>query len=144
MGKARSLSGSRPELEIAQPSAATFQQNHLLSVIGYITNVFACLGIIHHGSARNVDIRVLTVGAMTLVSSAISAVFGIHVLLILQVKQRPEVMVSTQNDVTSMPTITAIRASVGLIFDVFQVHRASSALARTAYYSDIIYEIRLH
>jgi hypothetical protein len=49
--------------------------------------------------------------------------------LVPQVKQRPIIMVATQDDAAALATVTAIRTSVGVVLDMLEVHGASAALS---------------
>ena len=81
---------------------------------------------------------------MTLVLAAIAPVFSEDMAFVLQVKQCPVVVVTTQNDAAALSSVAAIGATVGVILHMAQVHRALATLARTAVYLDVVYEIRFH
>jgi hypothetical protein len=66
---------------------------------------------------------------MTFILTAIASVLGKDMTFILQVQQRPEVMISSQNDAAALATVATVRAAVGVIFHVAQMHTAPSALA---------------
>ena len=71
---ARSLIGCCAELEVAQSAATTFQKNHFLLVFHNIADILSGLGIIYDSTARNINIDILAVSAVTLVATAIAAV----------------------------------------------------------------------
>ena len=53
-------------------------------------------------------------------------------------------MVSTQNNASTLSTITTVRTSVGVILHMAQVHTALTTLARAAVNLYVVYEITLH
>ena len=139
-----SLVRSRAELEVTKTATTTLQKQHLLTVVGDIADVLTRLGVIDHRSTRHIDIDILAIGAMTLVLTAVTTMLGKDMALVFQMEQRPVIMVSTQNDATTLATITAIGATVGVILHVTKVHRAFAALTRAAIDLHIVYEIRFH
>ena len=66
---------------------------------------------------------------MTLVATTIPTVLRKDVALILQVKQGPVVVVTTQVDAASLAAVTPIGSAVGVVLHVAQVHRPTSALS---------------
>ena len=56
-----------------------------MSVVGYIADIFAGFCIIDHRATGHVDVDILAVGAVTLVATAITAVFGEDMALVSQV-----------------------------------------------------------
>ena len=141
LGIAWSLIGGRAKLEVAKSSASALQQQHLLSVVGNVANILARLGIIHHRTARHIDIHVLAVGAMTLVATAIAAMLGKHMTLVFQVEQCPVVVVAAKIDASALTSVATIWTSVGIILHMPKVHASPSALSRAAIYLNVIYEI---
>jgi len=109
--------------------------------VHYVTDIFASLGIIYHGSARHIYIDILAIGAMSLVMAAVTAVLRIDVLLIAQVQKGPIVMVSAQDNRPALTAVTTVRTAVRVILDMLQVHGTASALTRAAAYLDVIDEI---
>ena len=81
---------------------------------------------------------------MTLILPAVAAMLCEDVSLVAQVQQRPEVMVSTQDDAATLTTVTAVRPPVGVVLHVLQVHRSLATLSRAAQNLHIVYEITLH
>ena len=61
--------------------------------------------------------------------------------LIFQMEQGPEIMVATEIYTAAVTAVTAVRTAIGLVFHMTQVHRPTAALARTAIYFHIVYEI---
>ena len=135
---------SGTELEITQSAPATFQQHDLLTVVGHIAHEFSGFGIVDHGSWRHVHIDIFAVGSVALVPPAIAAVPGEDVAFVFQVQQRPVIMIAAQDDVAAPAAVAAVRAAVGVVLDVLQVHRPSPALTRTTQYLYVVYEITLH
>jgi hypothetical protein len=52
-----------------------------------------------------------------------------NVPLILQVQQRPVVMVAAQDDAATLAAVTTVRTSVGVILNMAEMHGSPSALA---------------
>ena len=119
---ARSLVGSRTELEVAQSATTALEQQHLLSVVHDVAHILAGFGIVHHRSARYVDVNVLAVLAVALVASAVAAVFGKHVALELEVKQRPVVVVAAQIDAATVSAVASVGSAVRVVLYMAQVH----------------------
>ena len=117
------------------------EQQHLLSVIGDVAHILSRLGVIHHRSARNVNINILSVLAVTLVPTAVSTVFGKHVTLIFKMQQSPVIVVAAQVYVSSPSAVASVGTAIGLIFDVPQVHGATSTFSRAAIYLHVIYKV---
>ena len=95
----------------------------------HVAYVLARLGVVHHRSARHVDVYVLAVLAVTLVATAVASVLGEDVALELKVEQRPVVVVAAQVDAAAVSAVAAVGSAVGVILHVTEVHRASAALA---------------
>ena len=66
---------------------------------------------------------------MTLVLAAVTTVLCEDMALVPQVKQRPIIMVATQDDAAALATVTAVRTSIGVVLDMLEVHGASAALS---------------
>ena len=81
---------------------------------------------------------------MTFVLSTIAAMLSEDMAFVFQVKQSPVVMVAAQIDAAPFTAVTAIGTAIGVIFHMFQVHRALTALTRAAHDLDIVYEIGFH
>ena len=141
---ARSLVRGAAELEVAQSSATAFQQHDHLAVVRHVAHVLSRLGVIHHRTAGHVDVDVLAVRAVTLVPTAVAPVLRKDVALVLQVQQRPVVMIPAQVDVATPAAVAPVGAAVRVILHVLQVHRPLAALARAAQYLHIVYEVALH
>ena len=120
---------------------AALEEQHLLSVVSHIANELSGFGIIDHGTARHIDIDVLTVSAMTLVTSSIATMLGEEVALILQMQQGPVVVVAAKIDASSTSAIATVRTAIRLVLHVAQVHGAFTTLTRAAVDLYIIYEI---
>ena len=140
----RCLIRSRSELEITQSATTAFQEEHLLTIISDITDVLSRLGIIDHCTTGYVDIHILTVGTVTLVLAAVAAMLCEDMTLVLQMEERPVVMIATQDHAAAFATVTTIGTTVGVILHMAQVHTTLAALARAAIYLHIVNEIRFH
>ena len=78
---------------------------------------------------------------MALVASTVTTVLRKDVAFVLQVQQRPVVVVATQYDTAALAAVAAVRATVRVVLHVLQVHRAFAALAAPAQYLYVVYEI---
>ena len=81
---------------------------------------------------------------MTLVFATVATVLGEDMSLVLQVQQSPIVMVATQENAATLTTVTTIRTAVGIVFHMFQVHRAPATLSRAAHDLHVVNEITFH
>ena len=135
------LIGRSTELEITKSATTTLEQKHLLPIISYITNVLASLSIVNHRTTRHVNIDVLTVSAMTFITSTITTMLSKEVTLIFEVQQRPVVVVAAKIDASSTSAIATVRSTIRLVLHVAQVHGAFTTLTRAAIDFYIIYEI---
>jgi hypothetical protein len=70
--------------------------------------------------------------------------FGKDVTLVLQVQQRPIVVVATQDDAAAFTTVTPVGAAVRVILHMAQVHGALAAFAAATVYLDVVYEVAFH
>ena len=61
---------------------------------------------------------------MTLITATISTMLGKEVALILEVQQRPVVMVAAEIDASSTSAVATVRTAVRLVLYVAQVHGA--------------------
>ncbi|CUQ57299.1 Uncharacterised protein [Segatella copri] len=78
---------------------------------------------------------------MTLITATISTMLGKEVALILEVQQRPVVMVAAEIDASSTSAVATVRTAVRLVLYVAQVHGALATLTRAALYLYVVYEI---
>ena len=135
------LVGGSGKVLVAHAAASALEEHHDLAVCGNVADVLACLCIVNHRSARDVDVSVFTVGPRTAVGSAIASVTGKHVPFVAQVQECPVVVVAAQVDVSTASAVTAIRSTHRDVLGAMHVHGASAAFTRTATYLDVIYEI---
>ena len=80
---------------------------------------------------------------MALVLATVATMLGKDVSLVLQVEQRPVVMVAAQDDAATLAAVAAVRPAIRIVLHVAQVHGASAALARAAQNLHIVNEITL-
>ena len=59
---------------------------------------------------------------MALVASAVAAVFGKHVALELEMKQRPVVVVAAQIDAATVSAVASVGSAVRVVLYMAQVH----------------------
>ena len=142
--EARSLTGSRLEVPVAQSAASSLQQDHFLSVLGDIADVLARLGVVNHRAAGHLDDLVLAVFAEAAILGAAFAVTGPghDVAVVAQVEQGPVVTVAAQDDVSAASAVATVRPSVGHVFGTAHVCGTSAALPRTAIYLYVVYKVR--
>ena len=105
--KAGGLSCGCGEVHVAKTSAAAFQQYHLLPVLHYIAEEFACLGVVSDSSAGHINNLVLSCSSGALVYAAALTVASEYVALVLQVEQCPVVAVAAKDDVSSTTAVAA-------------------------------------
>ena len=128
-------------MPVSQTSAATLEQNHLLTVIGYIAKILAGLGIVGYRSARHLNDNVIAVLAETLVAAAVSAVLGKCMTLVTQMQQCPVVAVTLQDNASALSAVTAVGTAVRDVFVMTQMGRSATALARPAKDFYVVYKI---
>jgi hypothetical protein len=80
---------------------------------------------------------------MTLVLATVTTMFSEDMPLILQVQERPVVMITTQDNITAPSTVTTVRTGIVVVFYMLEVHAASAALSRAAQDFHIVYEVRI-
>ena len=144
LGITRCLIGRSAEVPVAQTSTTTFQEHNHLSILTYVTDVFACLCIIDNGSTRDIDISVLSICACASAFASIATMSGKDMTFVTQVKQRPIVVIPTQIDMSATSPVSTIWATIRNVLSPMHVHRTSSTLARAATYLYIIYEVAFH
>ena len=123
------LIGGRAELEVAESTATTLEQDDFLSVVVHVAHKLTCLGIVDHRTRRHIDVDIAAIGAVTLVGTAVATVFSEDVSLIAQVQQGPIVVVAAQDDITTPAAVTAVGTAVVVVLQMLQMHRAATALS---------------
>ena len=81
---------------------------------------------------------------MTLVAPAVPSMLGIDVTLVLQVEQRPIIVVTAKDNTSALTAVTSVRATIGIVLDMTKVHGASATLSRATIYLNVIYKIGFH
>ena len=84
------------------------------------------------------------VSTAALILAAVPSMLGIHMPLVSQVQQSPEVVIASQYHTSAIAAIAAVGTTVVVILHVSQVHASLASLSRAAVYLHIIYEITLH
>ena len=107
-------------------------------------DILARLAVVHHRAARYFDDLVFSVLAERAALSAFAAIGCHDMLLVLEVQQRPEVTVATQDDRPAFTAITAVGTSLGQVFGSVQVHTARAALTGAAINLHIVDKIGSH
>ena len=65
---------------------------------------------------------------MTLVSTSVAAMLCTHMTLVLEMEERPEVVIASQINTAAITALSAIGTSVGVILHVSEVHGTTTAL----------------
>lgn len=113
----------------------------LLPFFGHLAHHFTGLSILYHGAQWQLDHLVLAAGTTALVAIAHLAFFGDHVLGVAQVKQRPQLSISPNDDVATTPAIAAIRATFGHVLLPPKVATAFAPLTGAAFDADMVNEV---
>ena len=140
--EARSLTGGRLEVPVAQSASSSLQQDYFLSVLGDVADVLARLGVVNHRAAGHFDDLVLAVLAEAAVLGAAFAVTGHDVTVVAQVQQGPVVAVPAQDDVPPASAVATVRPSVGHVLGAAHVCGTTAALARAAVYLYVVNKVR--
>ena len=90
--------------------------------------------LIYHTTGRVVPVGKLPLDAGCIVvnCTTLAAIGGKDMFLILEVKQCPEVAVSTKDDMSSSSTVTTVRAALRYILRAVEVHTTCATLTRAA------------
>ena len=59
-------------------------------------------------------------------------------------QERPVVVVSTEDNASSLSAVTAVRSAIRVIFHVSEVHGTPASFARSALNLNVIYEVTFH
>jgi hypothetical protein len=81
---------------------------------------------------------------MTLVLTPVTAMLGFYVTLEFQMQQGPVIVISPKDHTTALAAVPTVRSAIGIIFDMLEVHRPTTALSRAAVDLHIVNEITLH
>ena len=112
-----------------------------MSVVGHIAEVFSRLGIVNDCATRDIDVTVLAICSCASAGTSIVPVTSKNMTLEAEMQKCPVIVVASQIDMSSTPTIAAIRSAIGNVFGTMHVHGTSAALTRTAAYLYVIYEV---
>ena len=126
---------------VSEASATAFCNNDLLLVFCHFSEDFASLGISADAAQRDIENLVGSRASSTQVLTSVLTVFSKDMLGIFEVEQRPTLAVASQNDMSATTSVSAIRASLCVIFYSKEVGRTCSALARTDKDFDVVYKI---
>jgi hypothetical protein len=117
---------------VSSSAFPTFGENDFLALIQNLHNYFFRFRIPDHSSQRNVDINVISVGAMFVLSAPCIPMASYYVSRIFQMQKRPVLCIPSNDDVSTTTTIAAIRASLGRHPISHKMSRTRSTSARTA------------
>ena len=140
--KAGCLTGGCLEVPVTQSAASAFQQNNFLSMLGDVTDIFACFGIVYHCATGNFNNLIFSIFTKAAILGAGFSMSGQRMAIVTQVQQRPVVTVAAQNDMTSSSSVTSVGATIGYVFLTPHVRRASSALPGAAIYLYVVNKVR--
>ena len=138
---ARSLIGRGREVLVAHAAPTALEEHHDLPVVGHVAEVFARLGIINDGAARDINVTVLAIGARASARTSVASMSCKDMTLEAKMQQSPVVVIPSQIDMASTPAVAAIWSAIGNILSAMHVHGASATLTRAATYLDVIYEV---
>ena len=129
-------------MPVTQSATSAFQQDDFLSVFRHIADVFAGFSVIDHRAAGHFNNFIRTVFAEAPVFTSRLSMTGHGMAVVFEVKQRPIVAVTAQNDMAPSSAIASVGTSIRTIFFASHVRRASSALTRATVNLYVIYKIR--
>src|SRR5690606_29593537 len=104
------------EKKIAFASASTGCENEFFTIFGDLTHYFICFGSPRYSAQRHLNNFIFAGGAGAVLCFTWFAIFSNDVLAVFQVKQRPELSVSFQDNITPTAAIAAIRSALGIEF----------------------------
>ena len=128
---------------VAHAASTALEEHHNLSVVGYVADVFTRFGIINDSATRNINVTVLAICSCASAWTSIATMSCKDVTLEAKMQQRPVVVIASQIDMTSSPTIATIWSAHGDILGTMHVHRTSATFTRTAANLHVIYEVAL-
>ena len=120
---------------------AALQKHYLLTIIGDVTDELSVVGIIDDSTTRHIYIYILSICAMTLVTTTVAAMFSKYMPLVSQVEQGPVIVIASQDNRPALAAVAAVRSSVRVILHMPQMHGAPATLARATLYLYVIYKI---
>src|ERR1035438_6797646 len=106
--------GGRFEMLITHPSSSTGDQDKSFTVFRDLAINLPCFRISRDSTQRDFNNDVFPVCACHCLAGAITADTGLEMPVEFQVKQRPELLVPPENDMTSPAAIAAIGTSPGI------------------------------
>ena len=109
-------------------------------VVRHIVNYLSALGILDKRSLGNENYQVLCGRAVELGTLAVLSVLRDKFMLILKCEERIRARINTENYVSAMTTVSAVRSAVRNVFLASEGHRAISAVSRFYKYSYVIYK----
>jgi hypothetical protein len=114
---------------ISKTTTTTFEERHKLTVFHYVTKELTGLGIVSHSATWHINDFTFTVGTGTFVYSTVLTIACKYMTLVFQVKQRPIITVTAQNDVTTLSAVTTVGTTVGNIFRTMKVRHSTTTAA---------------
>ena len=108
-------------MPVAEAAASAAEQLHLLAVIVYLAEKFACLGIEHHSSARYLYYHIVAILAEAAASGAALSVAGKHMPVVLEREQCPHMAVTLEYDMSATTSVATVRAPFGHIFSAVEM-----------------------
>ena len=129
-------------MHISQTATASLKQSHKLTIFHDITQELSGLSIISHCTTWHINNLTFSVSSRTFVDTTILTITGKYVALVFKMEQSPIITVSTQDDITTLSTITTIGTAIGYIFSTMQVSHSTAATTRTTHNLYIINKVR--
>ena len=136
-------------MPVAQTAPAALEQHELLAVGSHLAydfgrrrSVLVFTDTVSDRTQRNGDHDVFGILARRTGSGTVFAVFGELVTLVLEVDERPILLVALENNTAALAAVTAVGTAERHEFLAAEMHRAASAMPRTGKYFYVIYEVR--
>ncbi len=123
------LVGGCLEVLISQATASPLQKNHFLSVVSDVAQILPRMCVIRNSTAGHFDDLAFSFFAGTLCLGTTLTMAGENMSLIAQMKQCPVVSVTSQDNVTAITAVTAVRSSFRYIFFPAEVRGTATTLS---------------
>lgn len=123
------LVGGRSKKTISLAPTAACHQNHLLPVRIDLANYLTAFGPLGYGAQGHLQNFIFTISPGSVLAFTGPTIFGSNVFAVLQVKQRPELRVTAQDDVPTAPAITTIGPTFGYEFFAMKVQTTCAPMS---------------
>lgn len=126
---------------ISEAPTASLEKNTGFPLHGDLGQECPGFCILNDGSQGNLDDFVLTGSSKAALFSPAAAMARLHMAVVLQVKQGPELAVSPEDDMAATASVAPIRTSLGDKFLSTQMGTPGTAIPRLAKNLDVINKI---